>query len=161
MLPEVSVAVQVTVVVPGGNIEPDGGTQTTDCTAQLSVAVGVVKLAPLLVVMGHDADPTVLMFAGQVIDGGCVSLTVTVKLHIAVRPDEPVAEQVTVVTPTGNVCGDVMTIPPAVHVGVIAPPHGSVALTEKLTEAEHWFGSLLTMMFPGQLTVGGTPPANS
>ena len=41
VLPEVSVAVQVTVVVPAGKVEPDGGTQTTVTPGQLSVAVGV------------------------------------------------------------------------------------------------------------------------
>jgi hypothetical protein len=40
VFPLVSVAVQVTVVVPSLNVEPDGGTQTTDAIAQLSVAVG-------------------------------------------------------------------------------------------------------------------------
>ena len=44
VLPEASVAVQVTVVVPGGKGEPDGGTQTTVTPGQLSEAV-TVKLA--------------------------------------------------------------------------------------------------------------------
>jgi len=34
-LPEVSVAVQVTVVVPTGKAEPEGGLQTTDCPDDL------------------------------------------------------------------------------------------------------------------------------
>jgi hypothetical protein len=42
VLPEVSVAVQVTVVVPAGKAEPDGGVQATVTPGQLSVAVGVV-----------------------------------------------------------------------------------------------------------------------
>jgi len=42
VFPAVSVAVQVTVVVPTGNIEPDGGTQATVTPGQLSFAVGVV-----------------------------------------------------------------------------------------------------------------------
>ena len=40
VFPDVSVAVQVTVVVPNGNDEPEGGLHTTLWTAQLSVAVG-------------------------------------------------------------------------------------------------------------------------
>jgi hypothetical protein len=41
-LPEASVAVQVTVVVPAGNDEPEGGTHVAALTpAQLSVAVAV------------------------------------------------------------------------------------------------------------------------
>ena len=36
VLPLVSVAVQVTVVVPAGKVEPEGGVQTTVAIAQLS-----------------------------------------------------------------------------------------------------------------------------
>jgi hypothetical protein len=38
---DVSVTVQVTVVVPCGNTVPEAGVQTTDCTAQLSLPAGV------------------------------------------------------------------------------------------------------------------------
>lgn len=41
VFPAESVAVQVTVVVPNGNIEPDGGLHTTVTPEQLSVAAGV------------------------------------------------------------------------------------------------------------------------
>ena len=40
VLAAASVAVHVTVVVPSWNVEPDGGTHTTDPIPQLSVAVG-------------------------------------------------------------------------------------------------------------------------
>lgn len=40
------------------------------------------------------------MLAGQVIDGGCVSFTVTVNEHV--DDANPVTEQVTVVVPTGK-----------------------------------------------------------
>jgi hypothetical protein len=46
---------------------------------------------------------TVMMFVGQMITGGCVSLTLTVKLHIVVVPEVSVAAQVTVVVPFGNI----------------------------------------------------------
>ena len=39
VFPEASVAVQVTVVVPLGNSEPEGGLQATVAPGQLSVAV--------------------------------------------------------------------------------------------------------------------------
>jgi hypothetical protein len=39
---DASVAVQVTVVVPTLNVEPDAGVQTTVAPGQLSDAVGVV-----------------------------------------------------------------------------------------------------------------------
>ena len=45
---------------------------------------------------------TVMAFAGQVITGGCVSLTFTVNLQIAVLPEVSVAVQVTVVVPFGK-----------------------------------------------------------
>jgi hypothetical protein len=38
--PDVSVAVQVTVVIPTGKQNPDAGVQTVDCTPQLSLLVG-------------------------------------------------------------------------------------------------------------------------
>ena len=40
VLPVESVAIQVVVVVPSENVEPDGGVQTTTTPGQLSVAVG-------------------------------------------------------------------------------------------------------------------------
>jgi hypothetical protein len=43
------------------------------------------------------------MFAGHVIIGGSVSLTVTVNEHVAVFPDASVAVQVTVVVPSWKV----------------------------------------------------------
>ena len=39
------------------------------------------------------------MLAGQVIEGGCVSLTVTGNMHVAVLPLVSLAVQVTVVVP--------------------------------------------------------------
>ena len=41
VLPEASVAVQLTVVVPTGKVEPDAGVQDTVTPGQLSVAVVV------------------------------------------------------------------------------------------------------------------------
>lgn len=38
--PDVSVAVQLTVVAPTPNVEPLGGEQTTPATPQLSVTLG-------------------------------------------------------------------------------------------------------------------------
>ena len=39
-LPDSSVAVQVTVVVPTGKVEPEGGRQAADAPGQLSATVG-------------------------------------------------------------------------------------------------------------------------
>src|SRR5438128_4687072 len=66
-----SVAVQVTVVVPTGKQEPDGGVQTTVTPGQLSEAVAV----KLTTVQGSlTLAVAAVMLAGQVIVGGCVSL---------------------------------------------------------------------------------------
>ena len=49
----------------------------------------------------HDpVSAGLVIFAGQLIVGGCVSVTVTVKLHVALLPEASVAVQVTVVVPT-------------------------------------------------------------
>jgi hypothetical protein len=42
VLPDASVAVQVTVVVPAGNVVPEAGLQLAVAPGQLSVGVGVV-----------------------------------------------------------------------------------------------------------------------
>ena len=41
VLPEASIAVQVTIVVPVSNVDPDGGAQATVTPGQLSAAVAV------------------------------------------------------------------------------------------------------------------------
>jgi len=119
-----SVAVHVTVVVPTGNIVPDGGLQLTVTPGQLSVAVGVVKLAVALVVNGHEACAVTVIGAGHpfVNTGACVSFTVTVKLHIDMLLDASFTEQVTVVVPCWNVVPDA-----GLHVG--APTPGQLSLT--------------------------------
>ena len=78
VLPHASVAVEVTVVVPIGNAEPDAG-ELTIVTAppQLSVAVGVKFTTA-------EQEPTgvvTVIFAGQVITGAVTSLTVIICVH--------------------------------------------------------------------------------
>jgi hypothetical protein len=63
---------------------------------QLSVAVAV----PTFTVASHVAPADTVWFTGQVIAGACVSLTLTVKLQLAMLPDVSVAVQLTVVMPT-------------------------------------------------------------
>lgn len=95
-LPLTSVAVQLTVVVPIGKQESDGGKHViTICagSVQLSVAVGekvtATHLLPFVVT---------LMSAGQTIVGGSASSTVTRNEQLG--PADVV--QVTVVVPTGK-----------------------------------------------------------
>jgi hypothetical protein len=98
ILPEASVAVQVTVVVPTGKVEPDGGLQTAVTPGQLSVAVTMKLTGPLVVAIGQETTATAFMLPGQVITGGVLSVTVTVNEHIG----PAVVVQVTVVVPTGK-----------------------------------------------------------
>ena len=99
VLPDASVAVQVTVVTPSGKQEPLGGLHTTTTPGQLSEAV-VVKLtvAHVLLILGVTA----VLLAGQVITGGCVSFTVTVNVQELLWPRSSDTLQVTVVVPTGK-----------------------------------------------------------
>ena len=107
VLPDASVAVHVTVVVPSGKHEPEGGLHATVTPGQLSVAT-VVKLATAhgLVTVGV----VTVTLAGQVIVGGWVSFTVTVKAQLG--PSALV--QVTVVVPFGKKepeAGEQVTVP--------------------------------------------------
>ena len=97
VLPEASVAVHVTVVVPCGNADPDGGTQVVTTPGQLSLEEGVVKVTTSATVSG---SPVAVIGEGQVIVGGCVSFTVTVNVQLG---PSPAAVHVTVVVPTGKV----------------------------------------------------------
>jgi hypothetical protein len=76
---EVSLAVQMTVFVPNGKQYPDGGTQATVASGQLSLIAGEGKVAT-----PHGSEPTIIVvFGGQVIVGFVVSLTVTVNMQLA------------------------------------------------------------------------------
>src|SRR5438093_10836073 len=90
------------------------------------------------------------MLPGQVIVGGCVSLTVIVKLQVAVSPAASVAVQVTVLVPIGNgvpLAGLPLTVAPGqLSVGV-----GSVAVTTAAQSS----GSARRVLLAGQVIVGG------
>ena len=100
-LPEGSEAVQVTVVVPMGNVEPDGGVQVTTGfgrAGSLSVAEAVkFTTAP------DGPVGSTLIGAGSVSTGATSSLTVTVNVPVDLLPLKSVDVQVTVVVPIGNV----------------------------------------------------------
>jgi hypothetical protein len=76
-----------------------------------------------VVVNGHDACAALIIPSGHPSStGGCVSLTVTRKLHIDILLDESLTTHVTVVEPFWN------TLPDAgVHIG--APTPGQLSLT--------------------------------
>ena len=146
-----SVAVQVTVVVPSGNIEPLAGLQLMLEPEQLSLAVAtkvtcawqspLTLSAPVLVV--------VVMLAGQVAVGGWLSFTVTVKLHVAVWPEVSVAVQSTVVVPLAKV-------EPLAGVQLVVTP-GQLSLAAgaaQLTTAEQTLGSVFFVILVGQVIAG-------
>ena len=100
VLPELSDAVQLTVVVPSGNVLPDGGEQlTVGLESTLSLAVGFDQLAtaPLGPVAAIVISPGMPLS-----DGGVVSCTVTLKLAELLLPCESAAVQLTVVVPSGK-----------------------------------------------------------
>jgi hypothetical protein len=121
--------VQVTVVVPFAKTDPDGGTQTgVPAPEQLSVACG----AKLTTAEHKFVSVPLMMFAGQVIAGFCVSLTVTVNVQLRALFEVSVAVQLTVVVPLAN--GD----PDGGEQLTLALPQLSVAAgVVKLIIAEH------------------------
>src|SRR5947207_1025742 len=95
------------------------------------------------------------MFAGQVITGFSVSLTVTVWVHDELLSELSVAVHViVVVVPAGygasNACPS-LRVP--VTVGLLSQLSVAVAVPG-LTVAEHWPASLLVVILAGQVIVG-------
>jgi hypothetical protein len=139
--PEPSVAVQVTGVLPTGNVDPEAGTQETDEPGQFSPTAGGAKVTIALVAPGAAS---VWMLSGQVIDGACVSLTVTLKLQLG--PAAVVT--VTRVVPFGKK-------EPDGGVSVTAPHVPPVVGAGRFTTAPHWSGSFDAVTFAGQVTLHG------
>ena len=95
--PAASVATEFTVVVPIGKTEPEAGVDVT-VAEQLSVEL-TVKFTTAL---QKPASTFAFMLPGQLMTGFSRSLTVTLKLHVAILPEGSVAVYVTVVIPLGN-----------------------------------------------------------
>src|SRR6266850_1219314 len=117
-LPCASVAVQVIVVAPNGNVDPLAGVHvvaTAPSSASVAEAVNV-KTAPLALVTSTVA------FVGTVTTGPVVSVTVTVNDAVLWLPCASVAVQFTVVGPNGKV--DPLA---GAHVVATAPSNVSVA----------------------------------
>ena len=91
------------------------------------------------------------MLVGQVMDGNCTSLTVTVKVQVLVLLAPSVTLKVLVVTPTGNADPDakpeVCTVTGPVQLSV---PTGAV----KVTTALHCPVVLFALIFVGQVMFG-------
>ena len=145
ILPDASVAVTVTVVVPTGKKLPDAGTLVTTTPGQLSVAVGVkLTLAP-----HWPAVLGTIIFAGQVTTGNCTSLTLMVNVQMVILPDASVAVQVTVVMPTGK------KLPEAGLVVILTPGQLSETCGPGYTTiAPHCPTEFVVTIFAGQMMVG-------
>jgi hypothetical protein len=91
------------------------------------------------------------MFAGQVITGAMLSTTVTLKLHVAVKPLMSVTLNAFVVTPTGYVAPDnkpaIWTV---VGLGQLSVPTGAVYVTT----AEQSPGATLAVTLAGHIMPG-------
>ena len=101
---------------------------------------------------------TAVTFGGQVIVGGCISFTTTLKLHVAFGGTPFEAVQVTVVVPTLKVAGDVTTAMVSDLIQVTVGAGMPVAVTVNETDAEQVLGAAFTIIgLAGQVMVGATP----
>ena len=96
--PPLSVTVQLTVVVPIGNVEPDGGTHT----AAIEPSCGSLPFAVNVTTAPSALVANLVMLAGGV-KLGPLLVTVTVNEPFAVRPPLSVTVQFTVVVPIAKV----------------------------------------------------------
>src|SRR6266704_753982 len=106
VLPLLSVAVQVTRLVPVGNCA--GALLVIVTVPQLSLAVGLPNATPVAK-QAPELTLTVTS-AGQVIVGTWLSRTTTRCWHVAVLPLLSVAVQVTRLVPVGNCAGALLVI---------------------------------------------------
>src|SRR5258708_4884548 len=145
VLPCESVAVQMTVLVPTGNIA--GALLVTVTAPQLSETVGVLKVT--LVAPHRPAEATTVTSAGHVIEGGWLSVTITSCGQVAVLPCESSAVQMTVLVPTGNIAG-------ALLVTVTAPQLSeTVGVLKATLVAPHRPGEAMTVTSAGHVIEGG------
>jgi hypothetical protein len=145
-----SAAVQVTVVVPTGKIDPEAGEQLESTTAQLSLVIGWN-------VTTAEQEPASLFWiilAGQVIVGGVVSTTVKVVVQVAALFAASFTVTVIVVTPGP-------TSVPATGFCVIVSEPAAVQLSEAVT-LPTTLGTAAWQLAPadavvpaGQVTIGG------
>src|SRR2546425_131346 len=143
-LPCASVALQVTVVAPKGNVDPLAGVQLV---ATLPSSVSVADAVKVNAAPGALVASTVA-FAGTVTTGPVVSVTVTVNDAALWLPCASVALQVTVVGPNGNV--DPLA---GVQLVATAPSSVSVADAVKVNTAPAALVASI-VAFAGTVTTG-------
>ena len=146
VLPCASLAVQLTVVAPSGNVDPLAGVQvatTLPSTASTADAV-YVNAAPVGPVASTVA------FAGRVMTGAVVSLTVTVNVLVLTFAWLSVAVHATVVAPNGNVDPET-----GVHPTATLPSIASTAEAVYVNTAP--VGTVASRLaFGGTVMTGGT-----
>jgi hypothetical protein len=101
LLPQLSVATQVTVVTPGGKLLPLGGLQTTLTGPHPPVAELVYETVAFVAAQ-PGVVTTMLDEQFKTIGGQTGGLTVTVKLQLVTTTPQSKALQVTVVVPIGK-----------------------------------------------------------
>jgi hypothetical protein len=145
-----SVAVQVTSVIPSGNVDPDEGTQVTAGLGSLESTASAANVRAVPLGSSHSA----VMFCGHVITGAFASATVTIVSQVRLFP----AASVTVIV---TVCGPMSLIVPGDGlwdvVRVPAGPQVSVALMppERSGMAACTLSSAGTVVEAGQARSGG------
>src|ERR1041385_4583597 len=145
VLPLASRTVQVTELVPTGKLA--GASLVTLVTPQLSAVTGADKFT--LVAAQRPAEALTVTVAGQVIVGGCASLTITDWTHVAVLPLASRTVQVTELVPIGKFAG-------ALFVTLATPQLSAVTGTLRFTlVAAHNPADALTVTVAGQVIVGG------
>src|SRR5688500_8733752 len=126
LFPALSVAVQLTVVIPSANVVPAAGVQAgviAPSTRSEAVAVNETA-APAAEVA------SAMMLSGSVSIGGVVSTTFTLNDAVASFPAASLAEQFTAVSPSGNVLPEA-----GVHSTSTSPSTSSLAVALKLAMA--------------------------
>jgi hypothetical protein len=145
LFPELSVTVQVTVLVPTGK---SAGALLVIVTApQLSATVGAPSVT--FVAPHRPGEATTVTSAGQEILGGWVSLTITVCGQVMLFPELSVTVQITALVPTGKSVGAllVMLTEPQLSATVGVP---SVTFV-----TPHRPGEATTVTSAGQEILGG------
>jgi len=149
VLPDASVAVYSTIVVPSPNAVPGRCPRVTFVvTLHASVPTGSVNHTTA--VQLGTSRPTV-MLAGHEITGGVRSSTATVNWHVPVFACASVAVNVTPVDPTANMLPD--GVPP---VCATVAMQLSCGVAANITVAPHCPTSVACVMSPGHVTVGGS-----
>ena len=147
VLPDASVTVQVTVVVPTGKLF--GASFVVLETAQLSAVTGVPNVTFAAAALHWPASTFTVTSAGAVIVGSMLSTTVTVCVAVTSLPLGSTAVHVTVVVPTGKLLGaslDVVTLQLSAAVGLPRVTFAASAL--------HAPASTFTVTLAGAVSVG-------